>query len=66
MDLGSHAGGPERLCQMLFVRGNMTAALHAIRTYTDGLASTGLAETRLVAPFFATRVGTDTYVDELW
>ena len=66
MDLGSAAGGPERLCQLFFVRGNVTDALPALRAYTDAVAAQGLAQTRLVAPFHATKIGTDTYVDEIW
>ena len=66
MDLGSPAGGPERLVQVVFVRGDVTASLDRMRTYTDGVAAAGLADVHLVAPFFRTVVGTDTYVDELW
>jgi hypothetical protein len=66
MDLGSKAGGPERLLQMFFVRGDVRDTLPALRVYTDRLATGGVATTRLVAPFFRTVVGTDTYVDELW
>ena len=40
--------------------------LDRFRAYTDGVAKSDLAETRLVAPFFRTVVGTDTYVDQLW
>jgi hypothetical protein len=66
MDLGSKAGGSERLLQMGFVKGDVRDALAALRTYTDHIAAEGLATPRLVAPFFRTVVGTDTYVDELW
>jgi len=66
MDLGSGPGGPERLVQLFFVRGDVTDALAPIRQYTDALEADGLALTRLVAPFFRTAVGTDKYVDELW
>jgi hypothetical protein len=66
MDLGSKAGGPERLCQLLFVTGDVNDALPAVRTYTDAIESAGLATVRLVAPFFRTVVGTDKYVDQLW
>ena len=66
MDLGSKAGGPERLMQMCFVKGDVRDTLAAVRSYTDRIESDGLATTRLVAPFFRTVVGTDTYVDELW
>jgi hypothetical protein len=66
MDLGSKAGGPERLLQMFFVRGDVRDALPPLRAYTDGIERDGLATVRLVAPFLRTVVGTDTYVDELW
>jgi hypothetical protein len=66
MDLGSKAGGPERLCQLLFVSGDVLEALPAVRAYTDGVEAGDLATVRLVAPFFGTVVGTDRYVDQLW
>ena len=37
MDLGSKAGGPERLLQMCFVRGDVRDALPTVRVYTDGI-----------------------------
>ena len=66
MDLGTPAGGPERLVQLLFVRGDVQAELARVRAYTDEVAAAGLADVHLAAPFFRTIVGTDTYVDELW
>jgi hypothetical protein len=66
MDLGSTAGGPERLAQLLFVGGDVYDALQPIREYTAAIEAEGLATTRLVAPFFRTVAGTDKYVDELW
>ena len=66
MDLGTRAGGPERLCQLFFVRGDVRTTTAALHAYTDGVEAAGLAETRLVAPFFRTRVGTDLYADQLW
>jgi hypothetical protein len=66
MDLGSKAGGPERLCQLLFVTGAVQDVLPAIRRYTEAIESADLATVRLVAPFFRTVVGTDRYADELW
>ncbi|MGH8978202.1 MAG: hypothetical protein ACRDV7_09030 [Acidimicrobiia bacterium] len=66
MDLGSSAGGSERLLQMCFVAGDVRDALPRLRAYTDGIEAAGLASARLVAPFFRTVVGTDTYVDALW
>ncbi len=66
MDLGTPAGGPERLVQIFFIDGDVTASLPGLRAYTDAVAEAGLADVHLVAPFFRTVVGTDTYVDELW
>ena len=66
MDLGSPAGGPGRACQLLFVRGDVRDVVDRVRAYTDGIEQAGIAEVQLVAPWFATKVGTDTYVDELW
>jgi hypothetical protein len=51
---------------MFFVRGDVRDALPPLRAYTDGIERDDLATVRLVAPFFRTVVGTDTYVDELW
>jgi hypothetical protein len=66
MDLGSPAGGPERACQLMFVRGDVRDVVSRVPRYTDGIEHAGIADIRLVAPWFATRIGTDTYVDELW
>ena len=64
MDLGSPAGGPNRLCQLLFVRGDVRQVLERVRAYTEAVSV--YADIRLVAPFFATVVGTDKYAEELW
>ena len=66
MDLGSRAGGPERLCQLFFLHGDVRDNLDALRTYTTAIEDRGLADTRLVAPFIRTVVGTDRYTDQLW
>ena len=66
MDLGTPAGGPERLVQIFFVDGDVTEVLPRLHDYTDAVAAAGLADVHLAAPFFRTVVGTDTYVDELW
>ena len=65
MDLGSPAGGTDRLVQLLFVGGDTEAATERVRTYTAGVEASGLADLRLAAPFFRTVIGTDTYVDQL-
>jgi hypothetical protein len=66
MDLGSKAGGPERLLQLFFLHGDVRDSLDPIRAYTEALAADGLADVHLVAPFFRTVPGTDRYVDQLW
>jgi hypothetical protein len=66
MSLGSPGGKENRLCQLFFVRGDVRDALPRFKTYTEALAAEGLADTALVAPFLRTKVGTDTYVDQIW
>jgi hypothetical protein len=65
MDLGSSAGGTGRLLQLLFVDGDVPAALDKVRTYAEAVESAGLADLLLAAPFLRTVIGTDKYVDEL-
>ena len=66
MDLGTKAGAASRLCQLLFVRGDVRSVLDRVHSYTDQVEAAGLGTTRLVAPFFRTVLGTDTYTDQLW
>jgi hypothetical protein len=66
MPLGTPAGGPNRLLQILFVGGDVREAVNDLRAYTDGIEKAGLADTQLVAPFFRTTPGRDTYLDQLW
>lgn len=66
MDLGSPAGGADRLVQLLFVGADVAGAVSQVRTYTDAVESDRLARLRLAAPFLRTVVGTDKYVDRLW
>jgi hypothetical protein len=66
MSLGSPGGQENRLCQVCFVDGDVRASLDRFRAYTAAVESAGLADVKLVAPFFRTKVGTDTYVDQLW
>jgi hypothetical protein len=66
MDLGTRAGGPERLCQLFFVRGDVRDSLDGLRAYTTAIEERGLAMSRFAAPFIKTMVGTDRYTDELW
>ena len=46
--------------------GDVRASIDWFRAYTKALGDLDLADTRLVAPFLRTVVGTDTYVDQLW
>jgi len=66
MDLGTRAGGPERLCQLFFVRGDVRDSLERLRAYTAAVEEQGLAAARLAAPFIRTVIGTDRYTDQLW
>ena len=66
MSLGTPGGQENRVCQLFFVGGDVREALPRFRAYTDRLDSEGIADTLLVAPFLRTKVGTDTYVDQLW
>jgi hypothetical protein len=66
MDLGSRAGGPERLLQLFFLHGDVKDELARLRAYTDAVEAAGLADLRLAAPFLKTVVGTDRYTDQLW
>ncbi|MEO6627802.1 MAG: hypothetical protein ABIP03_04460 [Aquihabitans sp.] len=66
MDLGSKAGGPNRLCQLFFLHGDPRETMERFTTYTKAIEAQGLATVQLVAPWFTTVIGTDKYVDELW
>jgi hypothetical protein len=66
MDLGTRAGGPERLLQLFFLHGDVKDELARLRAYTDAVEAAGLADLRLAAPFLKTVVGTDRYTDQLW
>ena len=65
MDLGSSPGGPGRLVQLLFVAGDVDAAVERVRAYTASVEGDGAATLLLAAPFLRTVVGTDAYVDQL-
>ena len=65
MDLGSSSGSTNRLVQLLFVGGDTEAAVARVQDYTEAVESAGVAELLLAAPFLATVIGTDTYVDQL-
>jgi hypothetical protein len=54
------------LVQLFFVGGDVRDEVSDLRAYTDAVQASGMADILLVAPFFRTVVGTDTYVDQLW
>jgi hypothetical protein len=66
MPLGSPPGGPNRLLQIFFVDGDVRQQLERLRSYTEAIEKEGLADTQLVAPFYRTTPGKDTFLDELW
>lgn len=65
MDLGSPAGDTDRLVQLIFLADAPDAEVDRVRAFTERVASDGMADLRLAAPFIPTVVGTDTYVDQL-
>jgi hypothetical protein len=65
MPLGSEGGSTNRLVQLFFVGGDVRDEITRLHAYTDKVEAAGLADVLLVAPFFRTVVGTDTYVDQL-
>jgi hypothetical protein len=66
MPLGSAPGGPNRLLQIFFVDGPVSDHVDRLRSYTEATEKQGLADTQLVAPFYRTTPGKDTYLDQLW
>ena len=48
------------------VRGDVRDAVDRFKAYTEQIEAAGLATTHLVAPFFRTVIGTDTYTNQLW
>jgi hypothetical protein len=66
MSLGSPGGKENRLCQVCFVAGDVRETLARFRGYTEAIAAQEIADTALAAPFLRTKVGTDTYVDQIW
>ncbi|MBO0728769.1 MAG: hypothetical protein J2P57_05890 [Acidimicrobiaceae bacterium] len=66
MPLGSAPGGTNRLLQIFFIDGDVRQPLERFRSYTDAIEKAGLADTQLVAPFYRTTPGKDTFLDQLW
>ena len=48
------------------VKRSVRDAVERFKAYTAKIEADGLATTHLVAPFFRTVIGTDTYTDQLW
>ena len=66
MDLGSHAGGPERSIQLCFLESDPRDVWPRFVDYASALDASGLGRVVLAAPLIPTSVGTDRYTDELW
>ena len=66
VSLGSAGGSDDRILQLAFIEGAPTDAWDAFRDYAAAIELTGRGTVTFAAPFFATVVGTDTYLDELW
>ncbi|HEX4015922.1 MAG TPA: hypothetical protein VHX15_04235 [Frankiaceae bacterium] len=66
MALGTPGGDDNRLCQLFFVEGDVRTQLDRMHKYTDAVEKAGIADVLLAAPFLRTKVGTDTYVDQIW
>jgi hypothetical protein len=67
MHLGTAAGLENRLVQIFFVDGDVKQVLDRnAPLHRPGRGRRAFADLRLVAPFYRTVVGTDTYVDQLW
>jgi hypothetical protein len=52
--------------QLVFIEANPIEAWERVRNYAASVEASGAARASFVAPFFATAVGTNTYVDQIW
>ena len=66
VSLGSAGGTDERILQLAFIEGAPDDAWGAFHDYAAAIDLSGRGTVTFAAPFFATVVGTDTYLDELW
>ncbi|NNE72838.1 MAG: hypothetical protein HKN26_04175 [Acidimicrobiales bacterium] len=66
MDLGSPTGGDSRIMQLMFTETDVRESWDRIVSYGQRVNDSGLATVVYAAPFHRTKVGTDTYVDEIW
>ena len=64
--LGSDGGATNRVLQLIFIETDPIEAWERVRTYAAGIDAGGLGQSTFVAPFLRTKVGTDTYVDQIW
>jgi len=66
MSLGTDGGAPDRLLQMCFLDTDPRAVWEKFRAYAAAIDGGGKGKVSFAAPFFATKPGTDLYVDQLW
>lgn len=66
MPLGSGPGTPARSMYLCFSDTEPAAGWDRVRDLCTELEGSGLGRVVLAAPFIPTRVGTDTYTDQLW
>ena len=58
--------GARRSLQVHFVEGDPLEVWEAEQRLAADLAASGIGSVAFAAPFLATEIGTDRYVDELW
>ncbi len=58
--------GARRTFLLQFVEGDPLDSWEQQHRLADALAASGLAQIVFAAPFIATKIGTDAYIDELW
>jgi hypothetical protein len=66
MSLGTDGGAPDRVLQMCFLDTDPREVWDRFHAYADAIDAGGKGKVSFAAPFFATKPGTDTYVDQLW
>jgi len=64
--LGTAGGSPERVLQLVFIEATPIEVWERVRAYGAAIDASGAGRATWVAPFLATVVGTDTYVDQIW
>ena len=66
MSLGTEGGAPDRVLQMCFLDTDPRQVWDRFHAYAEVIDAGGKGKVSFAAPFFATKPGTDTYVDEIW